>query len=68
MFRNVPFASTGLALAALLSTACSERAQPVVPKTPAAAALAVVQSAAPTDAGIAWKHASSDADVAPPSS
>jgi thioredoxin-related protein len=61
MFTQPQYALTALALATLLA-ACSKPAEPTasIPAVPAAPVAAPADHA---ESGIAWKHASSDADV-----
>jgi thioredoxin-related protein len=62
MFRTPQHALTAIALAALLA-ACSKPAEVAAPAAPAPPPIAKVVAVDHAESGIAWKHASSDADV-----
>jgi thioredoxin-like negative regulator of GroEL len=62
MFRTPQHALTAIAFAALLA-ACSKPAEVAAPAAPAPPPAAKVATGDHADSGIAWKHASSDADV-----
>lgn len=62
MFRTPQHALTAIAIATLLA-ACSKPAEVAAPATPPQPPIAKVAAVDHADSGIAWKHASSDADV-----
>jgi thioredoxin-related protein len=62
MFSTPHHALTAISFAALLA-ACSKPAEVAAPAVPAAPPVAKVSAVDHAESGIAWKHASSDADV-----